>query len=145
MSQLPSTQALTPGADLWVIGSSAESPWALRLDWALNFQILRASKYRPRELSSELQTVLEETGLKTWTQGPQNKQNEPLLIPADLNLPCRWVLSLNNWDLATLKKTLEGLGSPSLRVFLPRAVGPDTFVKQWTETMGERDFQLVID
>lgn len=142
VTSLPSTQALTPGADLWVIGTSTESAWALKLDWSLNFQVLRASTHQKPVLSPDLSEVLNETGLER-VEAPVTKSD--LLIAADMNLPCRWVLSLDNWDLASLKKTSQGLGDPALRVFLPRAIDTEKFVRQWTETMGERDFQLVVE
>ncbi|MBX2993960.1 MAG: hypothetical protein KF681_04045 [Bdellovibrionaceae bacterium] len=142
VTSLPSTQALTPGADLWVIGTSTESPWALKLDWALNFQVLRAATHQRPELARDLNEVLNETGLERVV-APVTKRD--LLIAADMNLPCRWVLSLDTWDLAALKKTAEGLGHPALRIFLPRAIDSEKFVRQWTEAMGERDFQLVVE
>lgn len=142
VTSLPSTQALTPGADLWVIGTSTESAWALKLDWSLNFQVLRASTHQKPVLPPDLSEVLNETGLER-VEAPVTKSD--LLIAADMNLPCRWVLSLDTWDLASLKKTSQGLGDPALRVFLPRAIDTEKFVRQWTETMGERDFQLVVE
>ena len=146
VSQLASTQALTPGADLWVVGTPTESPWALKLDWALNFQMLRAGRHKKPAISHELQKVIDQTDLKKELPHLQNsKASRGLLVAADLNLPCRWVLMLEEWNLTELHEAVTGLGNPSLRIFLPRSMNGESFAKTWSSLSGDHDFQLVLD
>lgn len=146
VSQLASTQALTPGADLWVVGKPTESPWALKLDWALNFQMLRAGQHKKTTIAPELQKFIHQTELEKELPSLQNsKTSRGLLVAADLNLPCRWVLMLEEWNLNELHEAVVGLGHPSLRIFLPRAMNGESFAKAWSSLVGDHDFQLVLD
>ena len=141
MSSLASTQALTPGAQLWVVGNPEESKWALKVDWALNFQIMRASRHLPAEKSAELEKIKEKSGLESpSTTASKNL----LLVAADLNLPCQWVISLSDWKLEELAKTWKELRSPALRVFLPKTQSAEDFAKEWDRICGG-DFQIVLD
>jgi len=116
VSQLPSSQALTAGADLWVVSHPEKSAWALKIDWQLNFQILRAARHEKVRLSPEMTELLRQTGLESQEARPLSNA---LLVAADLNLPCRWVLSLEEWNPQEIKKVWQNLSSPSVRLFAP--------------------------
>jgi len=139
---LAPTQAWTSGADLWVVGLPENSAWARKIDWELNFQILRASKHQKPELSPELNQVLQKTGLEALSI---DRTGAPLLVAADLNLPCRWVLSLSRIEAPSLLSTWQDLGKPKLRIFLPQTQSVETFTKEWDELAGEGDFQVVLE
>jgi hypothetical protein len=142
VTSLPQTQALQPGADLWVVGDPKDSRWALKIDWELNFQILRAGVHERPRLSPELVEITAHSGL----EAPHiESRSRALLLAADLNLPCRWVLSLADWKTATIAKAREDLKSPSLRVFLPKTQSVETFTKEWSQIASPGDFQVVVD
>ncbi len=139
--QLSSVEALGLGADLWIIASPESSKWALKIDWELNFQLLRASRHQRPQLANELQSVLTETGLAP-VKAPSTSQ--ALLIPADLNLPCRWVLGFEGLPAAELTKIWRDLGTPSTRIFLPKNQDSTVFLAQWTAS-GGGDLQFVLE
>lgn len=140
---LAPTQAFTAGSDLWVTGEPEQSLWAQRIDWVLNFQILRASRHEKKPVSSEVREFAEKTGLRI--PGSPSTAHAPLLVPADLNLPCRWVLSPADWNLENLFSVWQQLGEPSLRVFLPKSEDSDEFTRKWSQMTDNRDFQLVVE
>jgi hypothetical protein len=124
------------------VGLPEHSTWARKIDWELNFQILRASKHQKPELSAELNQVLQKTGLEALTI---DRAGSALLVAADLNLPCRWVLSLSKLDASSLLPAWIDLGRPKLRVFLPQTQSVETFAKEWDEVAGVDDFQIVLE
>lgn len=145
MGMIPVTpgQELAPGAELWIASSPESSTWALQIDWILNFQVLRASRHESVKLSPQVTEFLERGGLKSPLQ--KIPVSAPLLIPADLNLPCRWLLSPQDWSPAALAAQWRELGGPSLRIFLPKNEKAEKFAKAWTEHAGSGDFQVVVE
>lgn len=137
---VPRVQALGPGADLWVIGSPESSSWALKIDWELNFQVLRASRHVKPAISTELADVISRTGLEMH----ETRLRSPaLLVASDLNLPCRWVLSMTEWNPNEIKQAWQDLGMPAVRLFLPPSLSVDSWEGQWGDVSG--DFQVVAD
>lgn len=139
---LPSTQALTPGADLWVVGKPETSAWALRLDWALNFQIMQVHERKVPNLNSTLNQIV----LKSELALPpmqNNPPSTPLLIPAEKALPCRWVLSLAEFDLKQLRQLVSLLKPVQIRVFLPNSISAQKLATEWNELFSQVDLQLV--
>ena len=142
VNSLPPTQAFNPGADLWVVGLPEESTWALKIDWEINFQILRAAKHVSPRIAPELNELLNVTDLRTPTPPVSSPA---LLIAADLNLPCRWVLSLEEWKTPLIEKAWRDLGQPTLRVFLPRNQNPELLTQEWRRLSDSDDFQVVLE
>lgn len=142
MNALPSTQALNPGADLWIVADPESSGWALRIDWLLNFQILRAGRHAPPPMDPELRALVDRTGLGIPGRAPTVR---PLLVAADLNLPCRWVLSAADWDWPGLVKCWRELGEPGLRLFLPSGVSIEEVERRWPAAPLGKEIQVVAD
>lgn len=139
---LPSTQALTPGADLWVVGAPETSDWALRLDWALNFQIMQAHKRKNPSLNSALEEIMTNSELQIPSL-VNTSPSAPLLILAEKALPCRWVLSLSDFELKSLPQLVSQLKPTQIRIFLPNSVSVQKLASEWTELFAQVELQLV--
>jgi hypothetical protein len=100
-------QAFQPGSDLWVIGSPEKASWALKIDWLLHFQFIKARKLaRPAE--SFPQHIL----------NMPSQEGSPSLVVAENYLPCRWVISIETPSISAIKKAAQGLKAQKIRVFL---------------------------
>lgn len=137
------TQAFTGGCDLWITGQPEDSLWTQKIDWVLNFQILRASRHEKKHPAAQVEEFAGRSGLKL--PAPHSESQAPLLIAADLNLPCRWVLTPAVWDLEALVSVWRQLGQPSLRIFLPKNRDADAFTTEWNASTSGADLQLVVE
>src|SRR5690606_36925124 len=90
MAQILSmASAFNPGHDLWVVTDPSASRWTLRLDWYLNFQVVRAQSHQSLAMPTEIDGILREI---EWTPpAPKAKESSPLLVSCEGRLPARWV------------------------------------------------------
>lgn len=145
---LSAASALQPGHDLWVIAGHPHSRWGLILDWYLNFQVLRGQQHQPHPLPGTIQTLLRETDLPAPRIPVSNEA--PLLVAAEGRLPSKWVLHLTRqtdagW-IRALAEAWKELGSPSIRLFLPKGVDESTFRAEWAAHATSTDnLALVLD
>lgn len=147
MVSLSQASALNPGSDLWVVADFDSSKWTAKLDWYLNFQILKASRRKAPELSPFLKEVMDQTGLQISQEArPQG----PLLIHSEFHLPNRWVLvapfnsDLKDW-IKTVASVWTQLQQPSIRIFLPAGQNASHMAQAWVENLGFKDITLVLD
>ena len=70
--------SLASGCDLWIVTEAARSKWARKIDWYLNFQILRASLHESKTISPELQAVMEKWDFEAPDVGAGSEA--PLMI-----------------------------------------------------------------
>lgn len=148
VTTLSHSSSWNPGADLWVVADFKNSRWSAKIDWHLNFQIVKAQRHKLESLSPFLINVLERTGL------PQPEfrkdENSPLLISSSHLLPNKWVLvvsyseKIQDW-VETLSKAWTDLKKPSLRVFLPSQQNPSFFSELWMKKNPYYDLTLVLD
>ena len=89
MNILSQASALNPGSDLWIVPDFPKSNWAQKLDWYLNFQIVKASRHAPPGLSDFLVQMIEKTELKIPSF--ELLSQAPLLIHSQPLLPNKWV------------------------------------------------------
>lgn len=150
MDQLLSqASAFNPGCDLWITADPGASRWALKIDWCLNFQILRGLRHTPVRAAESLVKTVKLTELD-WIEIPA-ESGEPLLVAGGPNLPARWVACLpyENSDLpgwvTRIEKLWSGLGRPSLKVFLPTGLAAGTFTETWRRLGGNAEISLVLD
>jgi hypothetical protein len=146
-SALPPDKALSTGSDLWIVADLDHSKWTSKIDWYLNFQIVKASRHESPELSGFLKEALEQTGLTA----PQIKTgNGPLLIQSEFLLPNKWVLVLpfeediKSW-MSKVAEVWEGLQKPSLRIFLPTGQNSSPHSMAWFEKLELKNCSLVLD
>lgn len=139
--------ALSSGYDLWVVADLQHSKWTAKIDWYLNFQIVKASRHTPAELSDFLKEALTQTGL---TAPAVETKNGPLLIQSEFLLPNKWVLVLpfqndvKEWT-SDISKIWQGLQKPSARIFLPTGQTSSPQSQAWFEKLGFKNVSIVLD
>lgn len=130
---LSSTAAFGSGFDLWILPEVSHSPWARKLDWYLNLQILRAHNFSKKSLNPELQAIIQENELKLATDIRPSKAG-PLMIATSQRLPMRQVVEvpmledLNAW-LSQALGIWRDLGYPSLKIFLPKGLNMESLAQ----------------
>lgn len=146
---LSQASAFNPGADLWIIPSaSASSSWRQRIDWYLNFKLTNSHRHTSPKLNTELQEILEETELKSEISQEIPSTTLPLMISANKNLPCRWVIEIpvttESWA-QQCSKIWKQLNCPTLRVFLPQTILPGQFQEAWLQNSSVEEYSIVSD
>lgn len=148
ITKLSQASALNPGADLWVIPNTQHSKLSHRIDWYLNFQFLKNELYSPKTTAAILTNILNECEIEP--PNSKRKKNDGLLIGSEKLLPNRWVVqfpytnNLENWCKKIIH-TWEGLGKPTLRIFLPTGLSAGEFQSIWDQTQSFNDFTVVVD
>jgi len=127
-SSLSSVQALQPGAEIWVIPPPAESAWAARIDWYLNFQISRGLASKPSSRSSVIEKLL--SNIK-WTLPLDFKVDHASLLIAPMGrVPANWILIPEAWNNEEhLLRQLKDLKSAKIRIFPPAGVSVDRLIR----------------
>lgn len=123
---LSSTQALLPGADLWILPHPEVSAISRSVDWYLNFQMSRGLQNKPRRRSDTLESLLRT--IKWALPATMEPSESPLLIAASGRLPAQWVLMPSRWttNLEFLHQAAP-LKPQRVRLFLPATLSPDVF------------------
>jgi hypothetical protein len=123
--KLSESVAFSEGSDLWVFCDPAHSAFARKIDFYLNFQMARTQKFQPKPFAAGLQSILKDNQLEELQLAPS--ASACCLISTRRALPCRYVVvvlwnqSEQGWIEET-RKVWQKLGSPSLRLFLPKAM-----------------------
>lgn len=149
MAQLLSVaSAFNPGQDLWIVPDTAGSRWTVRLDWYLNFQITKTSRLSPATLPHEMLDILREID---WEPShPHTSAQAPLLVSCESRLPARWVAVVpdssetDDWSARTVA-LWQGLGRPSVKIFLPTGLQAGAFTESWKRHSADSDFIMVPD
>jgi hypothetical protein len=135
-----SVQVVEPGhefsshSDLWAIPQPERFALAAKLDWLLNGLLTQAEERVPQHLSPGLVSILKAEEREDLLLSSSSLSAGPLLVSSDKLLPNKFVTlsvyngSLESW-LSEVLKTWEGLGHPSLRLFLPFGVDPQVALK----------------
>lgn len=129
--------ALLPGAELWVVPTLDASPWTQKIDWYLNFQILRSTEHLAPEPPPELRDVVAEwehevPAIEVSKAAPlmvassELLPNHAVVVVPPAGSPAAWVESVH--------KVWTKLDRPSLRVFLPEALGAQDFASSWPKS-----------
>ena len=140
-------KALSTGSDLWIVADLNHSKWTSKIDWYLNFQIVKASRHESPQVSDFLKEALQQTGLPA----PQVTVGKgPLLIQSEFLLPNKWVLvlpfeeDLKNW-MTKVAEIWNGLQKPSVRIFLPTGQTSSPQTAAWFEKLEFQNCSLVLD
>jgi hypothetical protein len=148
MNVLSAASALNPGSDLWIVPDFDSSRWTPKLDWYLNFQIVRSTRHLTPELRNFTTYVQNETGLPSYQ--PPHRPIAPLMITSEAFFPNKWVVIIpvandfRHW-VSQISKVWEDLRSPALRIFLPTGQNAGSFNKEWQNHHSFEDFTLVLD
>ncbi len=144
---LTSSNALEPGADLWILPRIEQSKIVGQIDWYLNFQISRWQDRTPPPLDQKLLFLLTATGLESAIEGKKINQ---LMVPSSSLLPNRWVVQLGSFSgpsswCSQVVGTWKQLQKPTLRVFLPSRITTKEFQYRWRKLEAFDDFAVVVD
>ena len=149
VKSLDSLSAFSPGCDLWIIGPAAESKWARKIDWHLNFQIRRADLHQTPALSSDLKKVIEES--EAVIPDVPAVSGRPLMIASSALLPnSKTVLVAGgamggDWVMEC-HKVWSDLGRPLTRVFLPDGLTSEQFSRSWpNQEAGAGSVEVVVE
>jgi hypothetical protein len=139
-------EALSDGADLWVLPTTTFSAWTKLLDWPLNLQISRASGYTARKISPELAAILQQNDLQ-FDANESEKKN--LIIATDGLIPAKQILVVSGetwetWSKAAVK-VWQDLGTPQARFFLPTFSNWEKEKKSWPAAANIESVQIVAD
>ncbi len=126
--------SLKPGCPLWVVAQPAASQLTRKIDWYLNFQIMKAECHKRQTVSVELAQIEEEWGFDR----PEISVTEqaPMLIPSHACFPNTQTVIVpfagdgKRWA-ETIQKISVALKMSKIRVFLPDALSRDAFKKAW--------------
>lgn len=140
---LDANQALTAGAELWVVEPPENGGWPLRIDWLLNFQGLRADIHKPPQAIPGLNEIVHATGLDSSRK--TTPREAPLLIGADQHVPCRYVIVFQNqWAVSKLADLARSLKINTLRLFPTKSQSADQILKQDLSSAQDLEFQIVL-
>ncbi len=153
MTPLSGASAFQPGSKLWIVSDTKSSSWTLRLDYYLNFLILKNFRHAPPTVSTQLVSILSATGLSSELQQTEKSlfnSEKPLLLYSENQFPNLWTLHLpyDGQLSAWIKKAhtyWKGLHSPSLRFFLPYQVDPLELENAWQSVSDFTDITVVND
>ncbi len=148
ITTLSQASALNPGAELWVTADLPKSKWTAKIDWYLNFQIVKASRHQPPPISDFLVKIIEKTNLEVPKLAPLTSSS--LLIHSQSFFPNKWVAvvpyndNLKEW-MTRIFKVCEQLQNPTLRIFLPAGQQTATVTEELVSTEDEKEITLVLD
>lgn len=134
--------------DLWIVPPPNHSAWFSRLDWYLNWQMIKGTSHRSMPPAAELFRLLHENGMEMDVM-PSN-ENAPLLISARgltpasqcLVLPMRG--DLKEW-IEEAKDIAVKLQCESAQVFLPAGADEEKAEKIWAKLEGKCAAQFTTD
>jgi len=148
MNVLSSASALNPGSDLWIVPDSPNCHWVQKLDWYLNFQIIKSQRHLSPEVRNFTKLIQREAGLETYEHNIP--KDAPLMVTSESFFPNKWVVvlpmsaSFGIW-IKEVSNIWENLKQPTLRVFLPTGQNAGSFNKEWQKLHSFEDFTVVLD
>ena len=153
MTLLTQAGALHSGHDLWVLPQYGNSFWTAKIDWMINFQILKNLRFQKQQALPELDKILENNQIDRL---PFTYGNELLLIGTSLILPNKWILfnsgntisddkfDIHGWIKQT-HQTWSALKNPTLLFFVPHSVTSTKLAQAWDKLEPLFDISTVQD
>ena len=120
--------ALTAGSELWILPGLEQSAWCHKIDWYLNFRLVKSSMHRPLKLSERFIEMSQDWEFPLETSSFEHK--DQLLVASSRLLPNRYVVqiefkeSLDLW-LKEYVEVWKSLKRPTSRLFLPDGIDLD--------------------
>ncbi|HEY8270297.1 MAG TPA: hypothetical protein VIG33_05370 [Pseudobdellovibrionaceae bacterium] len=148
MNVLSLASAFNPGSDLWIIPDPNNCRWTQKIDWYLNFQIVKSQRHLSPETRNFTKLIQKETGLEIYEHTLM--KNAPLMMTSEAFFPNKWVIvvplsaNFSAW-VREVSNIWENLKHPSLRVFLPTGQNARSFNQEWQNHHSFEDFTLVLD
>lgn len=148
MNVLSSASAFNPGSDLWIVPDFASCHWAQKLDWYLNFQIVKSQRHLSPEIRNFTKLIQRDSGLEPYELSMP--KDAPLMVTSDAFFPNKFVVvvpmtaNFKIW-VKEVSNIWENLKHPSLRIFLPTGQNAGSFNKEWQSHHSFEDFTVVLD
>ncbi len=135
--KLSNPGAFAGGSDLWLLPSPLQSAFTRKVDWYLNFLVARAQEHQPKALAPSLLGILQDNEIELGTAPLQGDQS-PLLLSSSHRLPNQYtvILPFMGEPLPWLEQAhqiWQGLGRPSLRLFLPLEIKDRDLEAHWPQ------------
>jgi hypothetical protein len=138
--------ALTGGCGLWIVAEPEKSKWARKIDWYLNFQLVRAEDHDQPKTASELKEIVQK-----WHVEPVRIEVEPdapLMVASAQLLPvARTVLIPFTGDAQAWARVCsevrKNLQQPATRIFLPESLEAEAFARAWPKSTGTSSAETV--
>jgi len=142
------------GYDFWFVADPEHSLWARKIDWYLNFQLMKANRHQPLAIAPELQAIAQKNEMDVPALEmlvDPSYLRLPLLLACGNLLPVRTLIvvpfsesaesQVSDWSRTCLK-IWQNLNRPKVRVFLPNGVGFEDFRADWHQEFAH-DIDLV--
>lgn len=148
MNVLSLASAFNPGSDLWIVPDTAHCRWTQKIDWYLNFQIIKSQRHLSPETRNFTKLIQKEAGLESYDH--RALRNAPLMMTSESFFPNKWVIvvplavNFSTW-VREVSNIWENLKHPSLRIFLPTGQNAGSFHQEWQNHHSFEDFTLVLD
>lgn len=121
---LPATDALSSGAEMWIIENRSELNWWQELDLRSCFLLTQATQVREKVTAPELQNILQATGLSSLSS--PLKSASSLLLGTEKFFFNRWILLLqSDPDAESIIAVARNLRAKNLRFFSHREVAAE--------------------
>lgn len=157
MNLLSQNSALSAGHELWVLPHYETSSWTPKIDWMMNFQILKNLRHVQKTPDAEIYRILKDNEIQTQLV---EIDTDNLLIPSQLFFANTWILYSpvglrigdseytgfekdSGW-INKIHKTWSNLNSPSMRIFLAKTWKPAQVQAAWAK-LEDKEIALVAD
>ena len=140
--------ALKSGAQVWFIPEKNISLWTKFLDWHINFLIAQSNQKTKRDLSGILKGILSEENIELDLN--LKKEYEQTLLSTSDYLPnistvmIRNFEDINSWT-EQIHLGLKQLKPKSARIFLPKGVDVNQFIKSQKDSFEDIQVTVVED
>jgi len=127
-------ESLKPGCPLWFVAQPTVSQLSRKIDWYLNFQIMKSECRIAKTASVELEQIEEAWGIERPDLSVASPA--PVLIPSHAYFPNKQIVILpfdgagDHWAEA-IQNTARGLKETRIRIFLPDALTSEEFKRSW--------------
>ncbi len=140
--------ALKSGAQIWFIPEKNISGWARFLDWHINFLIAQSNLRTKRDLSGILKGILSEEDIQHHLD--LKPQYEQALLSTQNYLPNTSTVMIRNFkDIDSWTEqiflSLKQLKPRSVRIFLPKGVDANQFIKSTKDNFEDLQVTVVED
>jgi hypothetical protein len=142
---MTSHQSFQSGAELWITPHPTQSSWTAKIDWLINFQILKAKQLKPQMMSPELKQIQQLCQIHAPEQQPTP---ERFLFPVGDHLPTQWLAVMPYTEteqnfLAETLSILKSFQAKTVRIFLPKSIKLDLAKKFFEQKKSSVEIQWI--
>lgn len=140
--------ALKAGSQVWFIPEKNISGWTRFLDWHINFLVAQSNQKTKRDLSGILKGILAEEDIQV--NFDLKSQYELTLLSTQNYLPNSSTVMIRNFQdiqswTAQIFSSLKQLKPRSARIFLPKGIDVNQFIKSTKDEFEDLQVTVVED